>query len=155
MDRVTAADTKADELKNIRGIDEKMERALNGIGIKSYLQISKLTEKDIPVMAAMMNVDVKAIDKSWIEAAIKMVEKEGKQSLIDKIGKTAGKDDLKKIKGIGESIEAELNKIGIATYKQLATLNADDIPELAKEMGRLPHTVKEDWFTEARKLMKK
>ena len=155
LEKVTTIDTKTDDLKNMRGIDEKMEKALNDIGIKSYSQISKLNEKDIPVMAAMMKVDVKAIDKSWIEAAVKMIEKEGKQSLINKIGKAVGKDEFKKIKGIGESIEAELNKIGIATYKQLATLNAADIPELAKEMGKLPHTIKEDWFTEAKKLMKK
>ncbi|HEY9342690.1 MAG TPA: hypothetical protein VIQ23_13985, partial [Hanamia sp.] len=118
------------------------------------LQLSKLTQKDIPVMAAMMNVDVKTIDAKWFAHAAELAKDMERPSIQEKIGKAIGKDDLKKIKGIGESVETELNKVGIHTYKQLSFLTKNDIESLAKEMGRSPNTIKKEWFTEAKKLDK-
>jgi predicted flap endonuclease-1-like 5' DNA nuclease len=151
-ERIGAAKDKPDELRRIAGLGEEIEKGFNEMGINSYLQLSKLTQKDIPVMAAMMNADVKTIDAKWFEQAKELAKKIGDSSLREKIGKATGKDDLKKIKGIGEGIETELNKIGILTYKQLSLLTKDDIESLAKEMDRSPNTIKKEWFTEAKRL---
>ncbi len=152
IDRIGAAKATSDELQKINGITAVIAKKIMEAGINSYLQLSKLTEADIPVMAAMLELKKEEINKAWFEEAAKIVKDAGIKSIRDKIGVANGKDDLKKIKGIGSGIETELNKIGIETYKQLSTLTKDDIDSLAKEMGRLPHTIKEEWFTEAKKL---
>ena len=108
-----------------------MEKSITTISINSYLQLSKLTEVDIPVMAAMIDTDKKNIDVKWFAQAEELAKRAGGISIRDKIGIADGKDDLKKIKGIGISLEEELNKIGIATYKQLAGLTKEDITDSA------------------------
>ena len=152
MDRIGAAKAAPDALQKISGLDAKMEKSIIEIGVNSYLQMSKLTAVDIPVMAAMIDTDKKNIDVKWFAQAEELAKRIGGTSIRDKIGIAEGKDDLKKIKGIGASVEDELNKIGVATFKQLAQLTKDDIADLAKEMGRLPHTIKEEWFIEAKTL---
>ncbi len=150
--RIGAPNDKPDELQKIKGINAEMEKMMNSIGINSYLQLSKLTEGDIPVMAAMLNVEVKIIDKNWIAQAEEIVKRLAVSTIKLKVGIANGRDDLKKIKGIGDSIQASLNIVGIATYKQLAGLSAVDIAALAKAMGRQPRSIKEEWFTEAKKI---
>lgn len=153
LDRIGAAKAAPDALQKISGLDAKMEKSIIEIGVNSYLQMSKLTAVDIPVMAAMIDTDKKNIDVKWLAQAEELAKRIGGTSIRDKIGIAEGKDDLKKIKGIGASVEDELNKIGVATFKQLAQLTKDDIADLAKEMGRLPHTIKEEWFIEAKTLL--
>jgi predicted flap endonuclease-1-like 5' DNA nuclease len=155
IEKIGAVKTAPDALQKINGLDAKMEKSIIAIGINSYLQLSKLTAADIPVMAAMLNVDKATIDVKWFAEAAELAKGTGGTSIRDKIGIAEGKDDLKKIKGIGTSVEDELNKIGITTYKQLAQLGKEDIADVAKEMGRLPHTIKEEWFAEAKTLIKK
>jgi predicted flap endonuclease-1-like 5' DNA nuclease len=153
-ERIGALKEKPDTLQNIRGLNAEIEKGFNETGINSYLQLSKLTEKDIQVLAAMINVDEKVIDAKWFVRAAELAKESERPSIREKIGKPNGKDDLKKIKGIDEGIETELNKVGILTYKQLSLLTRNDIESLAKEMGRSPNAVKKEWFTEAKKLEK-
>lgn len=154
LKRIGAPKATRDELQKINGIDVKIEKALIDFGVNSYLQISKLTEVDIPILAVMLNIDKKLMDIKWIAQAAELEKRSGGPSIRDKIGIADGKDDLKKIRGIGDSLESELNKIGVLTYKQLARFKKEDIEALAKEMGRLPHTIKEEWFSEAALLIK-
>jgi predicted flap endonuclease-1-like 5' DNA nuclease len=152
LDRVGSVKAAADSLQQIRGIDAKMEKAIIAAGINSYLQLSKLSAADIPVMAAIIKTDEKSIDANWFAQAAAIVKDNVRPSLLDRLGIADGKDDLKKIKGIDEKTEKELNKIGVATYKQLTVLTKDDINELAIAMNRTAGTIKATWFTEAKKL---
>jgi predicted flap endonuclease-1-like 5' DNA nuclease len=95
-ERIGAAKEKPDKLQNIRGLSAEMEKGFNEMGINSYSQLSKITEKNIPVMAAMMNVDVKTIDAKWFARAAELAKEAEKPSIKKKTGKANGKDDLKK-----------------------------------------------------------
>ncbi|HEY60608.1 MAG TPA: hypothetical protein G4N92_08010 [Anaerolineae bacterium] len=45
-------------------------------------------------------------------------------------GKSKGKDNLKKIKGIGPDIEARLNQAGIYTFADLSALKQADVEKI-------------------------
>ena len=61
-------------------------------------------------------------------------------------------DELKKIAGIKGKTESVLNKVGIIAFSQLAKLTAADIPAMTKATGL--DDIKEDWFRQAKKLVK-
>ena len=62
------------------------------------------------------------------------------------------KDDLKKIRGIGPSIEVALNKMGTYTYVQIAKWTARDIARVAQKLDTLPDRIKRDnWVAGAKK----
>lgn len=60
----------------------------------------------------------------------------------------AAKDDLTTIKGIGATFEQALNRLGIATFAQLARCDAD---ELAGRLGRVSaeRIRREGWIEQA------
>jgi len=155
LERIGAAKANQDELQKITGIDAKMEKVLISNGVNSYLQISKLTAADIPVMAAIMEVKKEAITETWFREAAELAAKVTGKSIMDKTGVAQGKDDLKKIKGISDKTEAVLHKAGITTYEQLSKLTAADIPALAEKMGVKSFTIKESWVKQAQDLIKK
>ena len=62
------------------------------------------------------------------------------------------KDDLKKIRGIGPTIEEALNKMGTYTYVQIAKWTARDIARIAQKLDTLPDRIKRDnWVNGAKK----
>jgi predicted flap endonuclease-1-like 5' DNA nuclease len=65
----------------------------------------------------------------------------------------AGKDDLKKIKGIGPAIEKKLNQAGIRTYAALAALSTEELEAI---LGNTRRLVKEgELIAQAKKLARK
>ncbi|AMC09875.1 hypothetical protein Lupro_00730 [Lutibacter profundi] len=64
------------------------------------------------------------------------------------------KDNLKKIKGIGPSIEKKLNAIGIFTFEQISNFNSRDIAKITELIkffaGRIE---RDDWVGQAFKLI--
>ncbi len=64
-----------------------------------------------------------------------------------------GCDDLKKIKGIGPSIEQTLNDLGIYYYHQLAVMTESEIDQVAQQLkGFRSRIYREDWIGQARDL---
>jgi predicted flap endonuclease-1-like 5' DNA nuclease len=62
------------------------------------------------------------------------------------------KDDLKKIRGIGPTIEDALNKMGMYTYVQIAKWTPSDIARVAQKLDTLPDRIKRDnWVSRAKK----
>ncbi len=63
------------------------------------------------------------------------------------------RDNLKRIKGIGQSIEAKLNAIGIFTFEQISNFNSRDIAKITELIrffaGRIE---RDDWVGQAFKL---
>ncbi len=92
----------------------------------------------------------------------------GKETVYDRIKNRSGlvdftrigkafdhqKDDLKKLNGLGSSIEKRFNTIGIYQLKQLAVFNPHD-EELFNQLLELPNgkMQKEAWVSQARKLI--
>ncbi len=94
---------------------------------------------------------------------VKMVEKdpaplENGPSLISTFGiKTAHeseRDDLKHINGVGPFIEAKLNKIGIYTFEQIASLTEEQVDQVTEAIEFFPGRIRrDDWIGQARRLM--
>lgn len=89
-------------------------------------------------------------------------EEKGTATSLDQVLKSVGtakaedKDDLKKIKGIGEVFEKALNDHGIYTYQQISKLKSKDMDALAEVGGITRHLIEdEDWVDQAKELMKK
>lgn len=69
-----------------------------------------------------------------------------------KSAKDSQKDDLKKIRGIGPTFERVLNKMGIFTFRTIATWGASDMKRIADQLDTAPDRIKRDkWVTEAKK----
>jgi predicted flap endonuclease-1-like 5' DNA nuclease len=64
--------------------------------------------------------------------------------------RTAGPDDLKRIRGIGVLIEKKLNALGIATYEQIANWTAEDIERVSRVLEFKGRIERENWVEQAR-----
>jgi len=66
------------------------------------------------------------------------------------------KDDLKKISGVGPFIEEKLNKIGIYTYEQIASLTHEQADKITEAIEFFPGRIqRDDWVGQARDLGEK
>lgn len=64
------------------------------------------------------------------------------------------KDDLQKIKGIGNLIEKKLNAIGIFTFKQISNFNSSDIAKITDLISFLQGRIeRDDWVGQAYKYL--
>jgi predicted flap endonuclease-1-like 5' DNA nuclease len=61
-----------------------------------------------------------------------------------------GKDDLKKIKGVGPGLEKTLNELGIFHYDQVAKWDADDIAWVDDRLKFKGRIVRDDWVGQAK-----
>ncbi len=65
----------------------------------------------------------------------------------------ADADDLKAIKGVGPKVEAELNALGIYTFKQIAGFSEDNLAWLASNLGSVRgRGLRSDFVEQARTL---
>ena len=64
-----------------------------------------------------------------------------------------GRDDLKRIKGVGPAIEKTLNEMGIFSFRQIAEMSEYDIDRVAQRLkGFRSRIYREDWIGQAREL---
>lgn len=61
-------------------------------------------------------------------------------------------DDLKKINGVGPTIEAKLNGLGITRFEQIANLTPSDIERVDAELNFRGRIGRENWVEQARQL---
>lgn len=67
----------------------------------------------------------------------------------------ADKDDLKRISGIGLSIEKKLNNIGIFTYRQISKFSNKDMTDITDLITFFPGRIERDnWVLQATNLVK-
>jgi predicted flap endonuclease-1-like 5' DNA nuclease len=94
--------------------------------------------------------------KLKIDMRLKLSEKASKINF-DRIGhpKKNEKDDLKKIVGIGQSVEQKLNNVGIYSFQQIANFNDEDIRIVNEAIEFFPGRIlKDNWVAQAKKLLK-
>lgn len=65
---------------------------------------------------------------------------------------TTAKDNLKRIKGIGPTIEAKLNGIDITTFAQIASWQQSEIDEVSTRLSFPGRIEREDWVNQAKML---
>lgn len=97
------------------------------------------------------------IEKSVLEAShdiMTRIKNKAKSIDFSRIGTgdVNAKDDLKKVKGIGEFVEKKLNALGIYNFKQLAKLTEDDMDKVNDAIEFFPGRIKRDnWVAQAKK----
>jgi len=65
------------------------------------------------------------------------------------------KDDLKRISGIGPSLEKKLNNIGIFTYQQISKFTHKDMADITELITFFPGRIERDnWVLQAKSLVK-
>ncbi len=63
------------------------------------------------------------------------------------------RDDLKKIRGIGQVLEATLNELGVYHYRQIASWSPSNIDWVASHLGTFPDRIERDeWLAQAAEL---
>lgn len=68
-------------------------------------------------------------------------------------GPLSGQDDLKKIKGIGPSVNSKLNDLGIFYFHQVASLSENDIDRISSHLKGFRNLLQRyDWIKQARVL---
>ena len=68
--------------------------------------------------------------------------------------KSGGKDDLKKIGGVGPRIEEKLHGMGITTYAQIAAWTRADVKHVDETLSFRGRIDREKWIVQAKKLAK-
>ncbi|MEM8877202.1 MAG: 50S ribosomal protein L19 [Pseudomonadota bacterium] len=63
------------------------------------------------------------------------------------------RDDLKLISGVGDTLEEKLNKLGIATFAQIANFSDEDIAKVDDALDFKGRIEREDWISQAVALM--
>ena len=82
-------------------------------------------------------------------------QKSTKRSPTKKTKKSLAPDDLKEIKGIGESIESVLHDAGVTTFAQIAKLNKRQKEDIAKRLKKFADRIGRDrWVEQAKALHK-
>jgi predicted flap endonuclease-1-like 5' DNA nuclease len=61
-------------------------------------------------------------------------------------------DDLKKITGIGPTLERKLNAMGITQYDQLANLSEEDVAKVDEALTLKGRFARDDWTGQAKRL---
>jgi predicted flap endonuclease-1-like 5' DNA nuclease len=140
-----------DDLKNIEGIDSRVEDVLNAGGIYTYSQLynssrgriqelldktgsqfSKHQPQSWPHQAGM------AHRGEWDDLKVYQNFMDGRREASEELSNNSVNNvtsDLKKIEGIGPKIEELLNKSGISSYKSLRDSSIDDIQKLLSDAG--------------------
>tara|TARA_R110001583_G_scaffold179819_1_gene336751 strand:- start:1194 stop:1658 length:465 start_codon:yes stop_codon:yes gene_type:complete len=101
------------------------------------------------------NDDFNLMDDTSLIRAIKTFERGGKEmTKTVPIIEEATKDDLKKITGIGPSIEVRLNNIGITNFTQISEFKEEDIIKITEQIKFFPGRIKrDDWVGQAIKFL--
>ncbi|PVB60736.1 50S ribosomal protein L21 [Labrenzia sp. 011] len=63
-----------------------------------------------------------------------------------------GKDDLKKISGVGPVLEKKLNALGIMTYEQIIGFSAEDIARVDEVLNFKGRIERDNWVEQAKEL---
>lgn len=63
-----------------------------------------------------------------------------------------GKDDLKKISGVGPVLEKKLNALGITTYEQIIGFSAEDIARVDEVLNFKGRIERDNWVEQAKEL---
>jgi predicted flap endonuclease-1-like 5' DNA nuclease len=68
----------------------------------------------------------------------------------NKVVRTAGADDLKRIRGIGVLTEKRLHAMGVLTYEDIANWTREDIDRVSKSLDFKGRIERENWVEQAR-----
>jgi large subunit ribosomal protein L21 len=92
--------------------------------------------------------------KATIKTSGKSARQKGDDGALEPLFKTpdGDADDLKKISGVGPTLEKKLNDLGITTYKQVADLSKEEITKVDDALSFKGRIERDDWLSQAKAL---
>ncbi len=179
----TPGSNHKDDLTAINGIGPKIEKVLNRLGIKSLEQIATFKVAEVKLVdEALVDFSGRIQRDEWVAQAKALVRnghqplnaktsrsktatKKPKKSKSSKTAWQSGKtkfgtpgskhrDDLKVVNGIGPVIEKALNRFGIKSWEQLATLKVKEVKAIDEALDFPGRIQREQWVQQAKALVK-
>ena len=96
----------------------------------------------------------KPATKPAAKAAAKPVAADGKPDLLT-AARAGGPDDLQQIKGVGPKLEAELHKVGVYHFDQVAAWRKKEVTWMDENLAGVRNRVsRDDWVSQAKILAK-
>ena len=173
FDRIGKATlSEQDDLKRIKGIGPSIEEKLNALGVYAFRQIANFTPEDEDKVSDAIEFFPGRIQRDeWVrqaralmsspddreDQALHRVQQRAKEINFGRIGTASAtvKDDLKRIKGIGPSIEKKLNAIGIYTFEQISRFTPEDDEKVNEVIEFFPGRIRrDDWRGQAEAFVK-
>ena len=153
--------TVSNPLRKIWGVGAKTEKLLNSAGINDFNDLLSAPEGSLDAAIESAkgyypNMDRDAIYRSWIEQSrlgsdAKWAQLRGFQQ---QYRTERRRDDLTRLWGVGPGLNRILNRRGIDTYEEFATLSEDQAKEIVREAGltkaQLPDDYYNVWMEQAR-----
>jgi predicted flap endonuclease-1-like 5' DNA nuclease len=160
---VSGDDTAKDEPAAERPLRERAEVSV-GVGSSEVLELQAAAtqpfreRQELLPLAVSLSLSADELRRAEDERDGLRVELELlKQSLDAAVPFRSGQqrpDDLKKIRGVGEVLEARLNAFGVFTYAQIAGWSAEQVALFGKWMGFGDRVRREDWQGQCRELVR-
>jgi predicted flap endonuclease-1-like 5' DNA nuclease len=168
------ADVVGDDLKQIDGINDELEKTLKCQGLTRFGQIAALDNVQIARLNLLLGVGDRIQRENWVGQARTLIglgdvaEDGGKRhgaagaaagiagfrsvrSEAYREGqRDGGGDDLKRIRGVGALLERKLNAMGYSTYQQVANWTRTDIERVSQELDFRGRIERESWVEQAR-----
>jgi NADH-quinone oxidoreductase subunit E len=160
----------ADDLKLIKGVERKLEEALNGLGYFHFDQIANWSPAEVAwIDANLEGYPGRATRDGWVEQARELAEEgdtphaharverlvevevgaarpQGRASARD-----GGADDLKRIRGVGPKLEALLHGLGVYHFDQIAAWTGAELAWVDAHLeGFRGRASRDDWIGQAR-----
>jgi predicted flap endonuclease-1-like 5' DNA nuclease len=123
----------------------------------AQLKVSQLEQGigDLRAELAEKNESIKQLKAHGKQQAVDIKALEGDLRRQGAKPRTAERDDLKEITGIGPVLERKLKQRGVTTFRQIAELTPSAIESLAEKVGTTPQKIRKDrWVSRARILAK-
>ena len=166
-----------DDLREIRGIGPAIEQKLHDHGVFCFRQIAHWSDENVRAFSERLGCFPDRIRRDeWVEQANRFpcdtppeeidlerilsqnFEGESRAQIDPKFGIIYTDypdevDDLKMIRGIGDSLEKELHDLGIYRFKQIAHWNRRTVEEVSHRFQR-GKIERDRWIPQARELAK-
>jgi small subunit ribosomal protein S1 len=139
--------------KAVKNLNQNVDRATFG-ELDAFSELKDLFKEKGEEKAAK-TTKKKAEPKAEVgtpEAEVKEVKADKVEKAPAKTKKSTGKDDLKKLGGVGPAFEKRLNAVGINTYSDMAALTNDAIAAIEEKDNITSQETWEKWIEEAKAL---
>jgi len=143
-----------EELEVFRGEVEKKELQLREAEERRVMDVSE-REEEIGALRKRL-VEYRVAQRHQIQAKSSGAAEAGSHSAASPArgagkSRSAQKDDLKQIHGIGPVMERVLNRMGMFTFRQIAEWKEQDVEHMASELNTFPDRIRHDnWIAGAK-----
>ncbi|HEX5999828.1 MAG TPA: 50S ribosomal protein L19, partial [Hyphomicrobiaceae bacterium] len=154
---------EADDLTRIATIGAELAARLGGLGVIKFEQIANFSDDDLANIEVLRRGKVRRAKLYYLRGrrgkAARIFERtDARAKRLNAAFKGFKKpkgapDDLTQIKGLDADLAGRLNGVGVIKFDQIANFSDDDIANVAEVLGLGDRIEKDDWVSEARRLL--